>query len=88
MNTFYQIERLRERQTALLAVMAESDSHAAKCAKLGLDFKAAYPGDYAAYIAANDEYNANEAKMEELQAKLKEEQAAEIRHEDIGEQTV
>lgn len=88
MDTFYQIERLRERQTALLAVMAESDSHSAKCTKLGLDFKTVYPEDYAAYIAANEEYNANETKLAGLQAKLKEEQAAEIRHKEIGEQTV
>jgi hypothetical protein len=79
MDTFYQIERLGERQTALLAVMAESDSHAAKCAKLGLDFKTSYPEDYAAYTAANEEYNANETKMEELRAKLEEERAAETR---------
>ncbi len=77
MDTFYQIERLRERQTALLVVMAKSDSHAAKCAKLGLDFKTTYPEDYAAYIAANEEYNANEVELAELQAKLDEERAVE-----------
>lgn len=82
MDTFYQIERLRERQTALLAEMGQSDDHAAKCAKLGLVFKDEYPDDYAAYTAAREEYNANEPKLAELQAKLKEEQAAEIRHEE------
>lgn len=88
MDTFYQIERLKERQTALLAEMGQSDDHAAKCAKLGLVFKDEYPDDYAAYTAARDEYNVNEPKLAELQAKFKEEQAAEIRHEEIGEQTV
>ena len=88
MDTFYQIERLKERQTALLAEMGQSDDHAAKCAKLGLVFKDEYPDDYAAYTAAREEYNANEPKLAELQAKLAEEQATEIHHEEIREQTV
>ena len=74
MDTFYQIERLKERQTALLAEMGQSDDHAAKCAKLGLVFKDEYPDDYAAYTAAREEYNANEPELAELQAKLAEEQ--------------
>lgn len=88
MDTFYQIERLKERQTALLAEMGQSDDHAAKCAKLGLVFKDEYPDDYATYTAAREEYNANEPKLTELQAKLAEEQATEIHHEGIGEQAV
>lgn len=69
--------------------MSESDPHLWGCLKKVLElFRQTYPDDYAAYIAANEEYNANEMKMKELQAKLAEEQATEIHHEEIREQTV
>lgn len=47
--------------------MSQSDAHASKCIKLGLNFADTYPEDYAAYTAAREEYNANEAKMTELE---------------------
>ena len=62
------------RQLELLATMERSDTHAAKCIKLGLDFRTTYPDDYAAYEAANAEYNANEATL----ATLREQAATEI----------
>lgn len=34
--------------------------------KLGQDFKAQYPDEYAGYVAANDEYNRNEEALAKL----------------------
>lgn len=80
MNTREEIQRLEERQLELLSVMRRSDDHAVKCSKLGRSFEHDYPAEYAAYVAANKEYNANEAKMTELAIRL-EAEATEVTNE-------
>ena len=80
MDARTQLQQLEERQLELLAVMSESDAHAAKCAKLGKKFATAYPEDYAAYIAANEEYNANEAKIAEAKLAIEAEEIENLRH--------
>lgn len=76
MNTQEQINALESRQLELQAIMAKSDAHAAKCAKLELKFSQAYPKDLEEYQAANAEYNSNEETLESLRKTLAEEQAA------------
>lgn len=87
MNTQEQLSALESRQLELLAVMRESDAHALKCQKLGRSFASEYPEDFAAYNAANAEYNENEGRVEELKAALAAEAAAiaEVREEVEGE---
>jgi hypothetical protein len=80
MDARTQLQQLEERQLVLLSVMSESDAHAAKCAKLGKKFATAYPEDYAAYIAANEEYNANEAKIAEAKLAIEAEEIENLRH--------
>lgn len=80
MNTREEIQRLEERQLELLSIMRRSDDHAVKCSKLGRSFEHDYPSEYAAYVAANREYNANEAKMAELTVRL-EAEATEVTNE-------
>ena len=80
MDAREQLQQLEERQLELLAVMSESDAHAAKCAKLGKKFATAYPEDYAAYIAANEEYNANETKIAEAKLAIEAEEIENLRH--------
>ena len=80
MDARTQLQQLEERQLELLSVMSESDAHAAKCAKLGKKFATAYPEDYAAYTAANDEYNANEAKIAEAKLAIEAEEIENLRH--------
>lgn len=60
--------------------MRRSDDHAVKCSKLGRSFEHDYPEEYAAYVAANREYNANETKMAELAVRL-EAEATEVTNE-------
>lgn len=79
MNTREEIQRLEERQLELLSVMRRSDDHAVKCSKLGLPFEHEYPEEHAAYVAANAEYNANEARAAELAALLEAEEAESLR---------
>lgn len=62
------LRQLQEKQLQLASVMSQSDAHASKCIKLGLNFADTYPGDYAAYTAAREEYNTNEEKIAELEA--------------------
>lgn len=62
------LRQLNERQLQLAAIMSESDAHASKCIKLGLNFSETYPEDYAAYTAAREEYNQNEERIAELEA--------------------
>ena len=57
---------LESRQLQLLKIMADSDAHASKCVKLGISFQESYPDDYAAYVAARDEYNRNEEELANL----------------------
>lgn len=72
-----QIKALQTRNVELQAVMASSDAHASKCAKLGLAFKDEYPDEYSAYNAANAEFNENESRLAELEANLAMEEEAE-----------
>jgi len=60
------INALEARQNELAYIMAKSDAHAAKCAKLGLSFADTYPEELAEYQAANAEYNSNESALAEL----------------------
>lgn len=76
METQQQINKLESRQLELLAKMKESDAHASKCAKLGLQFAEQYPDELAAYEAANAEYNANESKLAALHEQLSNEMEA------------
>lgn len=54
------------RQSELKEIMAASDKYASKCYKLGISFAETYPDKYAEYVAANEEYNANEIAMQPL----------------------
>ena len=54
------------RQNELLTIMGNSDAHAAKCTKLGLNFAETYPEDYAVYTDARAEYNENEHRLATL----------------------
>ena len=62
------LRKLSERQLHLASVMVQSDAHASKCVKLGLNFEEAYPGDYEEYAKAREEYNTNEEEMARIQA--------------------
>lgn len=73
METREEIQRLEERQLELLSEMRRSDDHAAKCSKLGRPFGQDYPEEYAAYVAANAEYNANELTLADLYKQLEKE---------------
>lgn len=59
---------LQERLLSLAADMAASDAHAAKCTKLGLEFKKEYPDEYRHYTQARNEYNAVEEELAALKA--------------------
>lgn len=48
-------------------LMAESDPHAAKCAKLGLSFRDEYPDEYGDYERARERYNEAEAELAEAE---------------------
>lgn len=88
MTILEQISKLKARQIVLSNIMAASDAHAAKCVKLGLDFAKVYPEDLAAYTAAREEYNANEAalsSLDEALAREAEEEEARERGEAIEE---
>ena len=76
-----QIGELESRQLVLSNIMASSGGHAAKCAKLDLDFKTTYPADLAEYEAANVEYNSNESAIAELKVQITDE-VAKIESED------
>ncbi len=67
------INALESRLLALAAAMRESDAHALKCFKMGLDFTAEYPDEYAAYLLARAEYNEVEERLAELQTEGAEE---------------
>ena len=70
MSNREQLEQLQARQVELQTIMARSDARASKCVKLGKKFSTEYPGEKAAYDAANSEYNANEVQMAELEAAI------------------
>ncbi len=62
------LRKANEQQLNLLSVMAKSDAHASKCAKLGLVFSDEYPEEYAEYCSAREQYNANEERIAELES--------------------
>lgn len=65
-----ELSRLQARKVALLTTMQKSDAHAAKCAKLGIDFQTEYPDDYAEYVAANEEYQTVEQQINNLEFEI------------------
>lgn len=67
MDIQQKINRVQSRQLELRAIMAESDDRASKCFKSGGSFRDTYPKDSARYEAANEEYNANEITLAEMQ---------------------
>ena len=70
MNKQDELKQQQARQVELLTIMSSSDAHAAKCAKLGENFREEYPEDYAAYVAANEEYQTVERRIKELEFEL------------------
>lgn len=83
METQQQINTLQSRQLELLAIMARSDDHAAKCRKMGLKFWETYPKDFDDYQAANEEYNANEAALAKLISQRSAEEQAQLPQTDL-----
>lgn len=75
-NTRDQINLLESRQLELRAIMQNSDEHALKCYKSGLDFKKEYPEDWNAYNKARLEYNENEVSLAEMTELLEQEEAS------------
>lgn len=59
-------QELNERLLKLQSVMTESDAHAVKCYKLGLEFAQEYPTEYESYKSAREEYNQVEADLANL----------------------
>ena len=62
------LRKANEQQLNLLSVMAKSDAHASKCAKLGLVFSDEYPDEYEEYCYAREQYNANQERIAELES--------------------
>lgn len=68
------LRQANEQQLNLLSVMAKSDAHASKCAKLGLVFADEYPEEYQEYCSAREQYNTNQERIAELEASFIEEE--------------
>ena len=68
------LRQANEQQLELLSVMAKSDAHASKCAKLGLTFADEYPEEYEEYCSAREQYNANQERIAELESACIEEE--------------
>ena len=69
------LRQANEQQLELLSVMAKSDAHASKCAKLGLTFEKEYPEEYQEYCSAREQYNVNQERIAELEnAEIEEEE--------------
>ena len=62
------LRKANEQQLNLLSVMAKSDAHASKCAKLNLTFAEEYPEEYAEYCSARELYNTNQERIAELES--------------------
>ena len=77
METTEKINAIERDQHAQRAIMKQSDEHALKCAKSGLNFKKTYPEDWAAYEAARIKYNENETALAALYEQLEAERQAE-----------
>ena len=68
------LRKVNEQQLNLLSVMAKSDAHASKCAKLGLIFADEYHEEYEEYCNAREQYNSNQIYIKELEnTKIEEE---------------
>ena len=81
------LQRLNEEQLALMSTMSQSDAHASKCIKMGLNFQEEYPEDYAKYSTARIKYNENEAEIARIEAIEVEEDTIEPREDFLnGEQ--
>lgn len=65
-----ELKQMQARIVELRTIMASSDAHASKCAKLGKKFQTQYPEDYAAYVAANAEYQAVEQRVKDLEFEI------------------
>ena len=61
------LRQINEQQLNLLSIMAKSDAHASKCAKLGLIFADEYPDEYKEYCSARIQYNVNQEHIIELE---------------------
>ena len=68
------LRQANEQQLNLLSVMAKSDAHASKCAKLGLVFAEEYPEEYNEYCSAREQYNTNQERIAELESAFIEEE--------------
>lgn len=68
------LRKANEQQLNLLSVMAKSDAHASKCAKLGLIFSEEYQEEYEEYCSAREKYNANQERIAELESACIEEE--------------
>lgn len=68
------LRQANEQQLELLSVMAKSDAHASKCAKLNLTFAEEYPEEYAEYCSARERYNDNQDRIAELESACIEEE--------------
>ena len=68
------LRQIQEQQTELLATMAKSDAHAAKCSKLGLVFSEEYPEEHKEYCNAREQYNTNQERIAELESACIEEE--------------
>lgn len=68
------LRQANEQQLHLLSVMAKSDAHASKCAKLGLTFADEYQDEYQEYCSAREQYNANQERIAELESACIEEE--------------
>ena len=72
------INALESQLLSLAATMQESDAHALKCFKMGLDFEKEYPEEHKAYTAARTQYNEVESQLNELcKAEVEEPEAEE-----------
>ena len=77
------LSALQSRQLELLALMGKSDTHAAKCAKLGVKFSDEYPDELKEYEAANAEYNSNEEVISTLKIQIQSESEKKIEISDM-----
>lgn len=68
------LRKANEQQLNLLSIMAKSDAHASKCAKLGLTFSDEYPEEYSEYCSAREKYNTNQCRIAELESACVEEE--------------
>ena len=80
------LQRLNEEQLALMSTMSQSDAHASKCIKMGLNFQEEYPEDYAKYSAARIKYNENEAEIARIKAIEVEEDTIEPREDFLSDE--